>query len=104
MQRSWRWTLRSLLSYLKRMMDYLHSTVNVGPSSCIQICLDQQANVKLMDGLNFQRYRCGKQYSFRGGLAKTSPVNLSPPHSGTWHVVIDLGGYPGKVNASVSVI
>lgn len=85
-------------------MNFLHYEVNASPSNTIQIVLDKQANVRLMDDTNFSKYKRGDKFSFVGGLAKKSPINLTPPRIGNWHVVIDLGGYTGTVNASVKVL
>ena len=85
-------------------MKHLHYTVNAGPSNCIRVELNKQANVKLMDDINYQRYRSGARYSFQGGLAKVSPALLTPPSHKDWNVVIDLGGYSGSVKATVSIV
>lgn len=61
------------------------------------------ANVRLMDTINFNAYRNGRKHRYFGGLAKKSPVRLSVPHSGHWHVTVDLFGLGGKVSSSVSV-
>jgi hypothetical protein len=68
------------------------------------VILDNEANVRLLDGINFQKYRSGQEHKYYGGLAKVSPVNLKPPYGGHWHVVIDLGGYGGTVRAAVQVL
>ncbi len=71
----------------------------------VEIILSGTAvNVQLMDSSNFQNYRAGRQYRYQGGHAKRSPVHLTIPHSGHWHVGIDLGGYAGTVSSSVNVI
>lgn len=85
-------------------MNFLHYEVEAGPDNVIQVSLDRQANVLLMDISDFQNYRSGRAYNYRGGLAKRSPLNLVAPHQGRWHVVINLGGYAGTVRASVRVI
>lgn len=85
-------------------MNYLHYELDVGTNNTIQVTLDKQANVKLMDGINYQNYRSGQRYKYYGGLTRKSPVNLRAPHQGHWHLVIDLGGYAGTVRASVRTI
>lgn len=85
-------------------MKYIHYEFDLGLGDAVEVQLDRQANVRLLDGDNYQRYRAGQRHSFYGGLAKVSPVVLRPPHSGRWHVVVDLGGYAGTVSASASVI
>jgi len=85
-------------------MNFLHYEVDAGPSNTIQVTLENPANVRLLDGTNFQKYTSGEQHRYFGGLADASPINLRPPHAGHWHVVIDLGGYSGTVRASVQVL
>lgn len=62
------------------------------------------ANVRLMDGSNFQSYRSGRQHRFYGGHYRQSPIRLPVPHSGRWHVAVDLGGYVGRLSSSVRVL
>ncbi len=85
-------------------MKFLHWTVDVGPEDVVSVDLTRQANVLLLDESNFSAYRSGRSYRYHGGLAKRSPVNLVAPHPGRWHVVVDLGGYAGSVEANVSVL
>ena len=70
----------------------------------VEVQLDRQANVRLLDDANFLRYERGERHSYYGGLAEKSPVRLSPPRHGHWHVVIDRGGYAGTVQVSVRVV
>lgn len=63
-----------------------------------------EANVRLMDSSNFQSFRAGRQHKYIGGHTKQSPVRLQIPHSGSWHVTIDLGGYGGTIRSSVRVL
>jgi hypothetical protein len=62
------------------------------------------ANVVLLDAINFQNYKGGRRYSYHGGHATRSPVRLEVPRAGHWYVVVDTGGYAGRVNASVRVL
>ena len=85
-------------------MNFLHYEFNIGPNNTVEVTLDKQANVRLLDDINFSKYKRGERHTYYGGSAKTSPVRLSPPHYGHWNLVIDLGGYSGRVNASVRLI
>jgi len=85
-------------------MKYLHYQFSAGPGDIIEVMLDSQANVLLLDNGDYGRYRRGESFHYRGGLVKRSPVRLSPPHYGTWHVCVDLGGYTGTVRASAKLI
>lgn len=62
------------------------------------------ANVRLMDSSNFSSYKAGRQHRFTGGLARSSPVRLQVPHSGTWHVAVDMQGLRGSVRSGVQVV
>lgn len=85
-------------------MNYLHSEACIGPDNCFLVSLSSQANVMLLDDCNYQNYRAGRRYNYRGGVAKRSPVRMQPPRLGNWHLVIDIGGYAGNVRANVEVI
>lgn len=86
-------------------MQYIHYEVKAGPADIIQVKLDAQANVYLLDTINYQKYRLGKVYSFIGGLAKKSPIEFRPSGKGPWHIVIDLKGMEGgNVKSSVAVL
>ena len=85
-------------------MNFRHYEVDAGSSDIVRVTLDKQANVKMMDRANFNRYKSGQSHRYDGGLVKASPFNLRPPHSGRWHVTVDLGGYSGNVRASVTVV
>ena len=84
-------------------MNYLHYELQLGDRDVAVVTLDKQANVQLIDDSNYSNYRRGERFRYYGGLAKQSPVRLRPPHAGQWHLVIDLGGYAGRVHASVNV-
>ena len=85
-------------------MNYLHSEFYLTPNQTVRVTLDKQANVKLLDDQNFSAYRHGGRHTYYGGLVRRSPFFVSPPHSGNWHVVVDLGGYAGSVRAAVDVV
>ena len=84
-------------------MDFLYSAVQVGHGQAVVVQLDHVANVKVMDDPNYDRYRRGEAHRYFGGHATRSPVAIRPPRPGRWHVTIDLGGSPGRVQAGISV-
>ncbi len=85
-------------------MKYLHQELEIGPDDVVEVALDGQANVMLLDSENFDRYRRGESFRYHGGLATTSPARLVPPSRGRWQVVVDLGGFAGKVRAGLRVL
>jgi hypothetical protein len=62
------------------------------------------ANVRLLDSSNFQSYRNGRSHRYIGGLARQSPVRLQVPHSGNWHVTVDLQGLRGNVRSGIRIM
>ena len=86
-------------------MKFLHNEYpDLGPENIIEVTLDKQANVSLLDDSNFYRYRNGERFEYRGGLATHSPVFISPPYRGRWHLVVDLGSYAGSVSVGTRVM
>jgi Domain of unknown function (DUF1883) len=85
-------------------MDYLHQDFDLNAGDVVQVTLDGQANVMLLDQANYEAYASGRPYRYHGGHVTTSPVSLVAPHTGKWHVVVDLGGSAGSVRAGVSVL
>lgn len=70
----------------------------------MRIWLDQRANVLLLDEGNYLRYRSGSGFRYLGGYARISPVELSVPYPGNWHLVIDMGGGPGDLRVRAELI
>ena len=85
-------------------MNFLHYEVETSDGDVIEITLDRQANVRVLDASNFSSFRSGHRHTYTGGLAKRSPLRLTAPHAGRWHVVVDLGGHAGTVRAGVRVL
>jgi hypothetical protein len=86
------------------MGEFLYKELKLSSTDIVEVELDQQANVLLVDYSNFQNYKNRKTFSYIGTHATESPVRLSPPSSGTWYVIIDLGGASGLIKYNVSII
>jgi hypothetical protein len=85
-------------------VNFLHKEFDLSTGDVVEVTLDNSANVQLLDPSNYQTYRDGRQYHYYGGYVTTSPFQITPPHAGHWHLVVDLGGNAGKVRASVRVL
>ncbi len=85
-------------------MNHLHQEFDAGPDEEIEVTLSGQANVMLMDALNYESYRRGQAFKYYGGFAEVSPFRLTPPRQERWHLVVDLGGFAGKVRVGVRVL
>ena len=62
------------------------------------------ANVKLMDSINFSKYRNGRGYHSYGTYVTRSPYRVTIPRTGRWYIAIDLGRHGGYVNGRVKVL
>ena len=80
-------------------MDHLHYEFDAVPGDVIEVSIDRAANVQLLDPENYENYKARRPFDYYGGYATTSPARLEVPEAGRWHVVIDLGGGPGRVRA-----
>lgn len=85
-------------------MEHLHYQFNAQTGDVVEVILDHAANVQLLDMLNYTNYTMGEPFRYYGGYAQVSPYRIRPPHSGHWHLAVDLGGSPGSVRASVQVV
>lgn len=86
-------------------MNFLHQDLGaIGPNDVVEVVLDHAANVQLLDPSNSEAYKNGKPFHYHGGYVTQSPCRIRPPQEGHWHLVIDLGGGPGKLRASVRVL
>jgi hypothetical protein len=70
----------------------------------IEITLSAVANVRLMTENNFALYKQAMKHQFIGGVARKSPIRLTIPQSGHWHVVVDMEGHHGQSNSSIRII
>lgn len=72
----------------------------------VEVSLSGVANVRLMDTLNFNNYKNGVKHIYTGGVVRQSPVRLTIPTLGHWHVAIDIQGIQGSdgLKASVKVL
>jgi hypothetical protein len=76
---------------------------NLKKGSTVVVTLKNQANVQLMTSSDYNNYKAGRRFHYHGGRATRSPFRIAVPSNGHWVVAIDLGGYAGRISASVSV-
>lgn len=85
-------------------MEHLHYQFSAQSGDVVEVILDHAANVQLMDTPNYTNYIAGQPFQYYGGYAKVSPYRIPAPHPGQWNIVVDLGGGPGHVRASVQFV
>lgn len=86
-------------------MEFIHHKLDHRKrGEIVEVHLDARANVRLLNSSQFSSFKAGRSFRAIQGQATRSPVRLQIPQSGQWHVVIDFGGYPGRVRSSVRVL
>ena len=86
-------------------MQFIHTDLGYRQrGEIVEVTLSSGANVRLMDSSNFSSYKSGRSHRYAGGLARRSPVRLAIPHSGHWHVAVDMQGLRGSTRAGVRVL
>ncbi len=76
---------------------------NLKKGSTVVVTLKNQANVQLMTSSDYNNYKAGRRFHYHGGRVSRSPFRIAVPSNGHWVVAIDLGGYAGRMSASVAV-
>lgn len=84
-------------------MKYTYEEGNFRKGDILNITIDRKVNIYLMDNINFQRYKNNRNCEYYGGLANSSPYDITVPRTGHWYIVIDLGGSAGILNYSIKV-
>lgn len=85
-------------------MKYIYSQIQANSGAIVEITLDKQANVRMLDAANYQRFKGGQQYQYYGGRVLRSPLRIPVPLSGTWYVVIDLGDHGGTIRHNIRLL
>jgi hypothetical protein len=76
---------------------------NLKQEVTVVVTLKNQANVQLMSLSEYNNYKAGRRYRYHGGRVTQSPFRITVPSNGHWVIAIDLGGYAGRISASVTV-
>lgn len=85
-------------------MEHLYKDLgNLKKGAVVIVTLRNQANVQLMTRNEYSNYNAGRRYRYFGGRVTKSPFRVAVPTNGHWVVAIDLGGYTGRIQASVAV-
>ncbi|MDO9416935.1 DUF1883 domain-containing protein [Pararhizobium sp.] len=70
----------------------------------IEVTLSAVANVRLMNTYHFTAYKEALKHQFIGGVAKKSPIVITIPQTGDWHLVVDGEGHGGLAKSSIKLV
>lgn len=86
-------------------LDFVHYNLGLlEKGTIVAVFLDAAANVCILDVANFMGYKNGYSFKYLGGYVTRSPYYFTIPKYELWHLVIDLGGYEGRIGSSVKII
>lgn len=86
-------------------MRFLHERFHATAGSVVEVTLSRRgANVMIMTDANFRHYERGEDFSYYGENFEGTLATLAIPNAGYWNLVVDLGGAPGTITATFSVI
>lgn len=89
----------------KPAFRYTHYDLgNLRAGTVIEVTLSAVCNVRLMSPWNFQAFKEVLKHQFIGGVARRSPIKLTIPETGPWHLVVDMEGQHGLAESSVKMI
>jgi Domain of unknown function (DUF1883) len=61
-------------------------------SLSVKVELKHAADVFLVDSINFQHYKAGRNFKYYGGHYTRTPVNISVNRAGRWYLIVRGGG------------
>ena len=70
----------------------------------IEVTLNATNNIRLMTAANYQRFTERLDFKYVGGLARKSPIKLTVPENGHWHLIVDMEGHHGLADSTVKVV
>lgn len=59
----------------------------------VEVELKHAADVFLVDNINFQRYKSGRNFKYFGGHYTRTPVTISVKGSGRWYLIVRGSDY-----------
>lgn len=84
---------------------YKHYDLGAQPAGAVvEVVLSAINNVRLLDERNYRLYAASQPYKFLGGLTVKTPVKLTVPTAGQWHLVVDREGLAKLANSNVRTI
>jgi len=81
-------------------MKFLHKPFAAKAKDQIEVSFDSPTKVLLIESGQFERYKKGQTYQYRGGFSEQSPVTFEVPFEATWHAIIEKGTYKNPINVS----
>ena len=87
-------------------MKFLHLPIQAKYGHIVRVHFTTPTKIKLIHTSEFPKYKNGRTYRYRGGYYEESPAEFEIPFDGTWHAVVEKGGYyhPIELEAHVELM
>lgn len=85
-------------------VDHLHQQFEAISGDVLEVRISRPAWVRVLDSGQYESFLRHGPYRYHGGFFERSPVQIPIPRSGPWHLVVDLGGGTGKVQADMRIL
>jgi hypothetical protein len=79
-------------------MKFLQQPFEAKCRQILKIEFDKPAKVKLIEHSEFEKYKAGKTYNYRGGHFLKSPAEFEIPYDGVWHAIIEKGTHKEPID------
>jgi len=81
-------------------MKFLHKPLKAQAGDVIRVEFSRPTRVLLIQSRQFEKYKKGKTYHYRGGESEKSPVEFTVPFDGVWHAIIEKGTFKNPIDVS----
>ncbi len=85
-------------------MQHIHARHSLKEGQIVKLVCDTQCNFMLMDDTNYSNYKNGRGYKYFGGFYTHFPARIAVSRTGSWNVVIDLGGGSANIKYDLTII
>ncbi|TXE58996.1 DUF1883 domain-containing protein [Serratia nematodiphila] len=85
-------------------MSFLHKRMQLNFGDIVEVDCSHQCNIMIMSDSNFSNYKRGSRFQYYGGHYTHLPARITVPSSGSWNVVLDIGGRAATIRHSINII
>lgn len=85
-------------------MQFLHKQEFLNEGDLVVVNCSHRCNVMLLDDGNFSSYRSRRDFRYHGGFYEYLPARIAAPSTGSWNIVLDLGGGAANIRYSIRVV
>ncbi|MGE9552951.1 DUF1883 domain-containing protein [Erwinia amylovora] len=85
-------------------MSCVHKRLKLCKGDTVVVDFKRKCFVMILTDSEYTNYLEGLGYEYCGGVFKKMPANITAPHGGLWHVILNIGRNNPRIRSSISVI